>query len=157
MELILGKVFKKMKVNEQIKKIKEKLFTREVILYVVFGILTTIINLAISYVLEKKMDGAIASAIGIITAVIFAYFTNRKMVFNSEAVGFKENFKEFIKFMAGRAFTMLVEEGGVILFYNILKMPFRPVKLSLTVVVIILNFFISKFFAFKHKDGKKEY
>ena len=52
---------------------------------------------------------------------------------------------------------MLVEEGGVILFYNILKMPFRPVKLSLTVVVIILNFFISKFFAFKHKDGKKEY
>ena len=47
------------------------------------------------------MDGAIASAIGIITAVIFAYFTNRKMVFNSEAVGFKENFKEFIKFMAG--------------------------------------------------------
>ncbi len=140
-----------MKTQELIKKVKNKIFTKEVILYGVFGILTTIINLAISYLLENKMNGAIASAIGIIAAIIFAYFTNRKLVFNSEAVGFKQNFKEFLKFVAGRALTMIIEEGGVILFYNVMKMPFRPVKLSLTIIVIILNFFISKFFAFKHK------
>lgn len=139
-----------MKIKDSIKKIKDNLFTKEVILYGVFGILTTIINLAISYLLENKINGAIASAIGIIAAIIFAYFTNRKLVFNSEAVGFKENFREFLKFIAGRALTMIIEEGGVILFYNIMKMPFRPVKLSLTIIVIILNFFISKFFAFKH-------
>lgn len=139
-----------MKIKDSIKKIKDNLFTREVILYGVFGILTTIINLAISYLLENKINGAIASAIGIIAAIIFAYFTNRKLVFNSEAVGFKENFREFLKFIAGRALTMIIEEGGVILFYNIMKMSFRPVKLSLTIIVIILNFFISKFFAFKH-------
>ena len=140
-----------MKTQELIKKVKNKIFTKEVILYGVFGIPTTIINLAISYLLENKMNGAIASAIGIIAAIIFAYFTNRKLVFNSEAVGFKQNFKEFLKFVAGRALTMIIEEGGVILFYNVMKMPFRPVKLSLTIIVIILNFFISKFFAFKHK------
>ena len=128
--------------------------TKEVILYGVFGVLTTIINLAISYLLEGAchINGAIASAIGIIVAVLFAYFTNRRMVFNSTASNikdFKERFQEFWKFMIGRALTMGLEEGGVIVFYNILNWPFQPVKLSLTIIVIILNFFISKFFAFK--------
>ena len=44
---------------------------------------------------------------------------------------------------------MLVEEGGVILFNTVLKLPLTPVKIALTILVITLNFFISKFFAFK--------
>lgn len=141
---------------EKLKRLINKFCTKEVILYVVFGVLTTIVNLAISYILEGTfhINGAIASFVGILAAVIFAYFTNRKMVFNSEADGFVENLKEFGKFMLGRAATMLVEEGGVILFYNILNLPFKPVKLALTVIVIILNFFISKFFAFTKKSSK---
>lgn len=142
-----------MQIKELYEKIKNKFFTKEVIFYVIFGILTTIVNLAISYILEYYMNGAIASAIGIIAAVLFAYFTNRKLVFNSDAVGFKENLKEFLKFILGRAFTMIIEEGGVILFYNVMNLPFKPVKLSLTIIVIFLNFFISKFFAFKHKKA----
>ena len=137
---------------EQLKKLFKKLFSREVILYGIFGVLTTIVNLGVSYLLEGvfHINGAIASAVGIICAVLFAYFTNRKLVFNSTAEGFNEKLKEFGKFMVGRAFTMVVEEGGVIIFYNIMKLPFQPVKLAFTVIVIILNFFISKFFAFKN-------
>lgn len=142
---------------KKIKELIKKVLTKEVILYGVFGVLTTIINLAASYFLEGycKIDGAIASAIGIILSVIFAYLTNRKMVFNSSANTFSKKLNEFWKFIVGRAFTMLLEEGGVILFYNILHLPFIPVKLSLTIIVVILNFFISKFFAFK-KDKKGE-
>ena len=44
---------------------------------------------------------------------------------------------------------MILEQGGVMLFYNIFNFPFIPVKFSLTILVIILNFFISKFFAFR--------
>lgn len=137
--------------KDLIKKIIDKFFTKEVILYVVFGVLTTIINLVVTYILNNFMhiNGAISSAIGIIAAVIVAYLTNRKMVFNSEAVGFKQNLNEFGKFILGRAGTMLVEEGGVILFNTVLKLPLMPVKIALTILVIILNFFISKFFAFK--------
>ena len=137
---------------EQLKKLFKKLFSREVILYGILGVLTTIVNLGVSYLLEGvfHINGAIASAVGIICAVLFAYFTNRKLVFNSTAEGFNEKLKEFGKFMVGRAFTMVVEEGGVISFYNIMKLPFQPVKLAFTVIVIILNFFISKFFAFKN-------
>ncbi len=136
---------------KKIKNLIKKVCTKEVILYVVFGVLTTIVNLAISYVLEGYcyIDGSIASAIGIIAAVIFAYFTNRKLVFNSVANTLKKNLREFGKFILGRSGTMILEQGGVMLFYNIFNFPFMPVKFSLTILVIILNFFISKFFAFR--------
>lgn len=131
----------------------KKVLTKEVIMYIIFGVLTTLVNLIISFILEGllNVDGAWASAIGIICSVLFAYFTNRKWVFNTNAKGFKENFNEFIKFILGRAVTMVIEQGGVIIFYSIMNLPFMPVKLSLTIIVIILNFFFSKFFAFKEK------
>ncbi len=138
------------------KDLIKKFCTKEVIFYIIFGVSSTVINLVVTWALSKIMEGSIASAIGILTAVIFAYFTNRKMVFNSQAVGFKENLNEFWKFMIGRAFTMLLEEGGVILFNTILKLPLMPVKLVLTVIVIITNYFLSKFFAFTKKDNKEE-
>lgn len=131
-------------------KIKEKLLNREVIMYVIFGIATTLVNLIVSFILEGivNLNGEIASAIGIIASILFAYFTNRKWVFQTKAKG-KDNIKEFGKFILGRAFTMIVEQGGVTIFYTHMNLPFMPVKLSLTIVVIILNFFLSKFFAFK--------
>ena len=136
---------------EKIEEFIKKICTKEVIFYGIFGVLTTIINLAISYVLEGycHIDGSIASAAGIVVAVIFAYFTNRKLVFNSTATTFQENLREFGKFILGRVGTMSLEQGGVVLFYNVFDFPFMPVKFTLTIVVIILNFFISKFFAFK--------
>ena len=136
---------------EKIEEFIKKICTKEVIFYGIFGVLTTIINLAISYVLEGycHIDGSIASAAGIVVAVIFAYFTNRKLVFNSTATTFQENLREFGKFILGRSGTMILEQGGVMLFYNIFNFPFMPVKFSLTILVIILNFFISKFFAFR--------
>ncbi len=137
-------------------KIKEKLLNREVIMYVIFGVATTLVNLIVSFILEGivKVNGEIASAVGIIASILFAYFTNRKWVFNTQAKGFKENIQEFGKFVLGRAFTMIIEQGGVIIFYTHMNLPFMPVKLSLTVIVIVLNFFLSKFFAFTKKEKK---
>ncbi len=138
--------------------ILKKFLNKEVMMYIIFGVLTTLVNLIISFILEGfvHIDGAIASAIGIISSVIFAYFTNRKWVFNTEAKGFKENLKEFVKFILGRAITMIIEQGGVIIFYSCMNMAFIPVKLSLTIIVIILNFFFSKFFVFVKNKGEKQ-
>lgn len=136
---------------EKIKLLVQKFCTKEVILYIIFGIVTTIVNLVVTYLLNHflHVNGALSSALGIIAAVLVAYVTNRKMVFNSQAKGFNENLREFGKFMLGRAGTMAIEEGGVILFNSIFKFPLMPVKLIFTVLAIILNFFISKFFVFK--------
>lgn len=96
------------------------------------------------------MEENISNAIAIILAVLFAYFTNKDLVFNSKAESFKEKILEFFKFMLGRAFTMFVELIGFYLLFNILGIQKLISKTLITVIVIILNFFISKFFAFKN-------
>ena len=99
---------------EKIKEIIKKLFTKEVILYGIFGILTTIVNLASFYVMFYKcgIDKNLANFIAILLAVLFAYITNKDLVFHSEAKSFKERLKEFLKFISGRAFTIAVEYFG---------------------------------------------
>lgn len=140
---------------KKIKDLINKYLNREMMMYIIFGVATTLVNLIISIVLESvlKVDGAIASAIGIIASVLFAYFTNRKWVFNTEARGFIENIKEFGKFILGRAFTMIIEQGGVMIFYSNMNLPFIPVKLIFTIIVIILNFVISKLYVFTKKNS----
>ena len=63
------------------------------------------------------MEENLANFIAIIMAVLFAYFTNRKIVFNSKAETFKEKLKEFYKFILGRVFTMFVEMFGFYLLF----------------------------------------
>ena len=144
----------------KLKELIKKFCTKEVIFYIIFGILTTLVNIIISFVLKAvfNVEGNIASTIGIIASILFAYFTNKKWVFESKANGFKENFIEFMKFILGRAFTMIIEILGVFLLNDILhtfygifsdNIAYLINKSLITIIVIILNFFISKFFAFK--------
>lgn len=139
---------------EKLKGIIKKFFTREVILYIIFGVLTTCVNIISFMILSSlfHVEENFASNIGIFIAVLFAYFTNRKLVFNSTASTFIEKLKEFGKFILGRTFTMIVESVGFWLLFSILSITYFDglvSKLIISIVVIILNFFISKFFAFK--------
>lgn len=139
----------------KIKKLIKKVLTREVILYIIFGLLTTLVNLTSFYIMNSilKWEENISNFIAIVLAVLVAYITNKDLVFHSEAKTNKEKFKQFIKFILGRAFTMLIELVGGFLLFKI-PIPNIITKMVLTVIVIILNFFISKFFAFKSKDSK---
>jgi len=132
------------------KEIIKKVCTKEVILYGIFGIFTTIVNLGIFYLLTYilHLEENISNIIAILCAVIFAYITNKDLVFHSNAKLLKEKFMQFIKFMSGRAFTMIVEWGGCLLLF-LTPIPQMISKFAMTVIVIILNFFISKLLVFK--------
>ena len=134
----------------KIKEIIKKLCTKEVILYVIFGVFTTIVNLLSFYILTGvlKWDKNLSNIIAIVLAVLFAYVTNKDMVFHSNAKTIKEKIMQFIKFMSGRAFTMIIEWGDCAILF-LTPIPQMVSKAFMTVIVIILNFFISKFFAFK--------
>lgn len=130
--------------------IVQKFLTIEIVLYIVFGILTTIVNIGSFAILTSfNLEENFSNVIAIILAVLFAYFTNKSLVFNSIASTLKEKFYEFFKFMLGRAFTMIIELVGFYLLFNIINIPKLISKTLITILVIILNFFISKFFAFK--------
>ncbi len=133
------------------KKIVEKFLKNQIVLYGIFGVLTTLVNLVVFWILQSvlKLNENMANAIAIITSILFAYVTNRIWVFNSQAKGKKEIFVEFVKFVSGRCITMVIEFFGCLQLFKT-SIPIMVSKIAVTVVVIILNFFISKFFAFKN-------
>lgn len=139
----------------EIDKLIRKLLDRDVILYIIFGILTTLVNFVVFYILNSliKLNENISNLIAIPLAILFAYFTNRKWVFHTKAKGFEENFNEFCKFIAGRAATMIIEFFGCMVLF-LTPIPKMISKIIVSIIIIILNFFISKFFAFKQKDEK---
>jgi len=136
---------------EKLTNLIKKFYTKEVIFYIIFGVLTTFINLISFYILTSlfSINENIANISSIILAVLFAFFTNRKLVFNSKAVTFFDNIIEFAKFMLGRAFTMVFEFLSCAILFALLDFSDLLIKSLISIVVIILNFFISKFFAFR--------
>ncbi|MEZ3420367.1 MAG: GtrA family protein [Eubacterium sp.] len=154
------------KINELLKKYEE------LILYVVFGGLTTVVNFAVYWVLNKALGEnfyLVNNVIAWFVSVVFAYVTNKLWVFESKSWAPKILAKEVPEFFAARVFSLLVEEGGLWLFVE--KMGFEKfsfdlfgfeftgkliAKLVLAVIVVILNYFFSKFviFAKKKKDKK---
>ena len=139
---------------EKIKELVKKVCTKEIIFYGIFGILTTLVNIGSFYLMTSflNLEENLSNIIAISLAVIFAYFTNRKIVFHSDASDFGEKLVEFCKFILGRLFTMVIEYIGCALLFKYAPIPTMISKCIITVIVIILNFFISKFFAFKKKD-----
>jgi len=136
---------------KKIVELEKKILSVEVVLYIIFGVLTTLVNIGFFslFVYAFNIEENISNIFAIIIAVLFAYVTNKDLVFNSAARTFKEKFSEFIKFMIGRAFTMIVELAGFFVMFNLLNIQELISKIVITIIVIILNFFISKFFAFK--------
>lgn len=139
---------------EKLKELIKKVCTKEVIFYAIFGILTTIINIGSFYVMTSifNWDENTSNLIAISLAVLVAYFTNKDLVFHSQADGFGEKVVEFCRFILGRLFTMAFEYIGCFLLFKYVPIPTIISKCVITVLVIILNFFISKFFAFKKKE-----
>ena len=125
---------------------------KEKILYLFFGVLTTLISLLTYYILtftilnvENSLELQIANIISWITGILFAYFTNREYVFNSN----NKDFKEFIKFFLSRIFTLLLDMLIMYVFVTKLKYNNIIIKLISQVVVIVTNYILSKLIVFK--------
>ena len=125
----------------------------ELINYLIIGILTTIVSLVTYYLLtltildaNNKVYLQIANIISWLASVTFAYFTNRKYVFK---VKNKSNIKECLNFYISRISTLLIDMIIMYIFVSILKFDNKIVKLVAQVVIIILNYILSKFIVFK--------
>ena len=144
-----------------IKKIKELYIKyKEIINYLIFGILTTLVNLITKYILlftildpTNGFQLQIAIIISWIVAVIFAYFTNRKFVFESKN---QNKLKEFISFVVARIATLLLEMFIMWFFVTLLKLNSDLYVVIFTLVaqvaVVIGNYIFSKLFVFKKTD-----
>lgn len=126
---------------------------KEVINYLIFGFLTTVICLLVYYALtltfidpSKAIELQIANIISWIVGVSFAYVTNRKYVFNSRSKNVK---KELISFVGARIITLIIDMLIMGIFVSLLKFDDRIIKIFSQVVVIVSNYLFSKLFVFK--------
>lgn len=137
---------------------------RELISYVFWGGMTTLVNWVVytAAVSVTSMHTSIANLIAWIAAVAFAFVTNKIFVFRSRTHEFRAVVKEAALFVGGRAFSGVVEIGGMALMTDLLgwhtaifgirdSVP----KLVISVVVLILNFIVSKWLVFR-KPAKPE-
>lgn len=123
---------------------------RDVLLYLFFGALTTVISIASFMLFDLITHELVANLISWICAVTFAYVTNRRWVFQSQAKG-KHCLREMGAFFAGRLATLGLEEVLLLVFVTWLQFPGTFIKIGAQILVLILNYVISKLLVFRKK------
>ena len=172
---LLFKFFKK---ESFIGKIIDKLFTKEIITYIFFGVLTTVVNLITFFVFKRIFisigwDGIFnsfipegsalqkifvggtdyldANFIAWVVGVIFAFVTNKLWVFDSKSWAPSVAGKEFTGFMGARLFSFVIETVAMFILVTLLSVNDFISKIIVGVIVIILNYIFSKLLIFKKK------
>ncbi len=134
-----------MKIN--IKEMYTK--NKEVINYLIFGLLTFAVSMVTYYLSRLIFDYVVSNIISWILAVLFAYITNKLFVFESKTNNLKEIINEFIKFIGGRIFTLILETLILYLMVDLMHINDMIVKLIAQVIVITTNYILSKLIIFK--------
>ncbi len=125
----------------------------EMISYLIVGVLNTLVSWAAWFlcaytILDAKIvwHNFLLSLISWVVGVIFGYFMNRKYVFKSKE---PDMLREFLQFSGGRVSTWVLDEVMMILMVNVLTINEAFSKIFVSVLVMIGNYIISKFFVFK--------
>ena len=151
----------------------KKILNRETILYLIFGVATTVVNYIVFFlfyemVLERQ-NSPLANAIEFVAAVIFAYVVNKVYVFESKSWSVDSLKREVPSFLAARIGSFLIEEVALIFCEDVLHLEniivlqlgrtqfsgIFAAKIALSVIVVILNYVFCKWFIF-HKPTKQK-
>lgn len=150
---------------KKLKALFFKVVTRETILYVLFGLLTTVLNLVSFKLFDLLLGGElylVSNVIAWVLAVSFAFWANKVFVFESKGWTFDQLKKEIPAFFGARIGSFVIEEGGLWLFVSVLRFGEKTfnfiivqlsgkmtAKIIIGVLVVIINYLVSKFWIFK--------
>ncbi|MBP3446954.1 MAG: GtrA family protein [Clostridia bacterium] len=154
---ICGKFIK----SEKLMDIIRKVVSKEVFFYLLFGVLTTVVNLVTLAIFNRFVDIMVSNIIAWVAAVVFAYVTNKLFVFESKSWRLDVIKKEIPSFTGARVLTLGIEELGILVMIKWLHLDvpltIGPVggefiiKGILAVIVVLLNYVFSKMLIFKKK------
>lgn len=135
------------------KSLVNKLLNKETIGYVIFGVLTTLVDYAAFYIFYYKAGWSevVSNTVAWIIAVAFAYITNKLFVFEAKTDNIKGLLMEIISFAGARAATLILTDV-FLLFARKIGLEAMIAKIIISVAVVIINYFLSKLFIFKKKN-----
>ena len=131
---------------------------KELILYVFFGGLTTVLNMAVYFICTRslKMGLEISDVLAWIAGVLFAYVTNKLFVFQSRSWRGRAVLLEFTEFIGARILSLAVDVAFLEITVKVFHWWDAPMKILANVIVIVMNYVFSKLFIFKKKETTKE-
>lgn len=139
----------------------KKLLNNEVISYLIFGVLTTLVYLIVrTMMFSLSQQATLATIIANTIAILFAFFTNDSIVFKQKKAGWQ---KRLVSFVGARLFTLLIDLVLVVTFvekfpnligqfvnHDLARVNLIE-SLMAQVIIIIVNYVISKYLVFKNK------
>ncbi|MDY3041993.1 GtrA family protein [Streptococcus pluranimalium] len=139
----------------------KKLLNNEVISYLIFGALTTLVYLIVRTIMfSLSQQATLATIIANAIAILFAFFTNDSIVFKQKKAGWQ---KRLVSFVGARLFTLLIDLVLAVTFvekfpnligqfvnHDLARVNLIE-SLMAQVIIIIINYVISKFLVFKNK------
>ena len=138
-----------------IKKIWDKVMNREVISYLIFGVLTTLVNWVVYAAMVKvHIDYRIATAAAWAVSVLFAFIVNKIFVFQSYNLRPAYVMKEITSFVACRAVSGVMEMVFMIVMVSWIHMDEYISKIAVSVIVVIVNYVFSKLFIIRKSEEK---
>ena len=128
---------------------------REIVLYGVVGVATTILNISLFYLLVHVagMDYKWGNLITLVVVKAAAFFGNKWIVFQSITRNWLEFFLELWRYILSRALTTALEFAGLMLLVELLHADDMISKIIVTIAVIVSNFFFGKSFVFRKKNA----
>ena len=126
---------------------------KEVISYLFFGVLTTVVNFVVYFACTDGLhiNYLAATAVSWVAAVLFAYVTNRKWVFESKVRGFMPILREMAVFVGCRVFSGVMDMGIMFFSVDMIGISDRIAKFITQVAVVVLNYIFSKIIIFRKK------
>ena len=158
------------------KSILKKLINKETVTYLIFGVLTTVVNFAVFKGFDMLFTKTVSVDLVLLTNIIawvvsvaFAFVTNKLFVFESKSWQGNVLRKELPSFVSARLFSLGVEELGLLIFikwlgFDSFVLEVLPdfaiggkmlTKIGLSVIIVVMNYVFSKFVIF-NKNGKDE-
>ena len=155
----------------RLKSLLKAVLNRETVTYVIFGGLTTLVNLVVFKGFDLLFAGKLyllSNVFAWVAAVAFAFVTNKSFVFESRSWRGAVLKKEIPGFVGARIGSLLIEEGGLWFFVEVLGFgskvfDFIVVRLSgkivakliLGVIVVVVNYLLSKFLIFRQGNARE--
>ena len=126
----------------------------QILTYLAFGFLTTAVNYAVYLPLYNftSFPAAVSNGIAWLAAVLFAYITNKRYVFQSQNWAQVTLITEFLRFMGCRVISGVIETGIIFVCVDLLGIDGNLIKILTGILVIILNYIGSKLLVFR-KDN----
>lgn len=121
---------------------------KEIVLYLIFGVLTTVVNI-LTYALFTRviiLNLFLANIVAWVLSVLFAYLTNRKYVFKSKN---KSKLREMLSFYMCRIVTFVIDMLLMYILIYVMKLDDMVSKIVVNIVVIMLNYIFSKLLIFR--------